>query len=393
MKRDPEESPETHPEESFLKEVDDIKKETEDQSCVSPLESKKKARNRGKMKRERVQSKKKARIKAQAKPKEHECKMNTQKGAGDMDPENPNGPNSEVEAKGLTGRKKVDELIVELNNGELRKVKDLYSKVKHTEAPRFIFDERGKIECSICFTEVQETELKEHLEKVHENRDVFKCNICDKVITKYTAQSGLAHDHIKRFHVKEGQCPKCPKCSYLFWFKDRYERHIATCNRRYRKEGMCPVCGHIVRQLNKHMREIHPPHPSYCDICNAKCSNEYTLKVHKKLVHRAPENILCHICSKSFRNEFYYKGHMRKVHTTERFVCPFEGCGRQFKRKDNLKVHAMIHSDEKPLRCNYCDFACRQHNSLTVHMRTHHKDVVIENPKRKYVKTMSKKYM
>ncbi|KAF8771122.1 PR domain zinc finger protein 1 like protein [Argiope bruennichi] len=48
-------------------------------------------------------------------------------------------------------------------------------------------------------------------------------------------------------------------------------------------------------------------------------------------------------------------------------------CGKEFHRKDHLKVHERIHSGQKRFRCNYCDYSANQLSHVqqhTVHKHT-----------------------
>ncbi|KAJ3098925.1 Metallothionein expression activator [Phlyctochytrium bullatum] len=52
--------------------------------------------------------------------------------------------------------------------------------------------------------------------------------------------------------------------------------------------------------------------------------------------------------------------------------CPFEGCGRVFPRKYNLRSHMACHSDERPNVCEICRAAFARKHDLSRHMRTLH---------------------
>ena len=41
-----------------------------------------------------------------------------------------------------------------------------------------------------------------------------------------------------------------------------------------------------------------------------------------------------------------------------------------------FQVHYRTHTDEKPITCNLCDFACRQRASLQWHMKKRHPSAV-----------------
>lgn len=56
--------------------------------------------------------------------------------------------------------------------------------------------------------------------------------------------------------------------------------------------------------------------------------------------------------------------------------CTFITCTKAFRTADALKVHTLMHTDEKPLKCEHCEYTCRQKNSIKFHMKKKHPDLL-----------------
>lgn len=57
----------------------------------------------------------------------------------------------------------------------------------------------------------------------------------------------------------------------------------------------------------------------------------------------------------------------------KKFVCPYDGCHKQFDRKNSFKRHVNIHTKEKQYVCTYeaCDKVFNQKDELTAHEVVH----------------------
>ena len=77
----------------------------------------------------------------------------------------------------------------------------------------------------------------------------------------------------------------------------------------------------------------------------------------------------CNVCHKCFRKPNQLKMHA-KIHTGEKpYKC--QVCNKSFTLKNNLTVHEWIHSGEKPYKCQVCNKSFTSKNNLTVHERIH----------------------
>ncbi len=274
--------------------------------------------------------------------------------------------------------------IVTLKSGETKRFSELYSKVPYSENPEFIPVVDDFVSCSICKMELNVSGQKHHVETHHYFTEVWKCLLCGTI--SKAPNDTFMHPHIRKEHLREDQYFSCDNCPQTFWTQSGYEQHkTKQCSQRKRRSGICSFCGVYHDNLRSHEQYTHGKREYHCRDCPQVFKGKTALRIHVENTHTDPEinQTPCEICGKLFRNKLYMMKHKRGSHTTEEFPCTFEGCSKVFKRAFNLKQHMDIHLDRKPLSCDYCDFACRQRNSMDVHMRTHHPDKYVERPKLK----------
>ena len=68
-----------------------------------------------------------------------------------------------------------------------------------------------------------------------------------------------------------------------------------------------------------------------------------------------------------------------------KFVCSWKDCGKAFRHSDNLRVHYRRHTNEKPIKCDHCDFTCRQRSALQFHVKSEHDAQTDEDSETKIV--------
>ncbi|KAG8556037.1 hypothetical protein GDO81_017907 [Engystomops pustulosus] len=223
---------------------------------------------------------------------------------------------------------------------------------------------------------------------------------------------GLAPIVLEENSKKSLQCPKCDK---VFDRVGKYESHTRVhtgekpfecdiCNMRYstksyltvhrkkhssetdlpRKDHKCPFCSklHASRKtLVKHVRRFHAENAQEfvtikrikndgwkCDICNKSFMRQLHLQEHM-LLHSQDKPFKCTYCDEQFKSRFKRLKHQEKYHLGP-FPCPI--CGRQFNDSGNLRRHIeYTHGGKRKWTCRICGKSVRERTTLKEHLRIH----------------------
>ncbi|ELT88734.1 hypothetical protein CAPTEDRAFT_134424 [Capitella teleta] len=57
-----------------------------------------------------------------------------------------------------------------------------------------------------------------------------------------------------------------------------------------------------------------------------------------------------------------------------RYSCNWPGCDKIFDRPARIKRHLLVHTGERPYKCEFCAHATTQKVHLIAHMKTRHHD-------------------
>ncbi|XP_069568684.1 zinc finger and BTB domain-containing protein 41 [Brachyistius frenatus] len=208
---------------------------------------------------------------------------------------------------------------------------------------------------------------------------------------------------------------KCPKCDKTFDRAGKYESHTRVhtgekpfqcdiCLQRYstksnltvhkkkhasdapfqKKEHKCPFCNKLhasKKTLAKHVRRFHPDNIQEfltkrkkksegwkCNICLKTFSRRPHLQEHM-ILHTQDRPFKCTFCDEYFKSRFARLKHQEKYHLGP-FPC--EICGRQFNDTGNRKRHIeCTHGGKRKWTCFVCGKSVRERTTLREHLRIH----------------------
>ncbi|KAM4605055.1 zinc finger and BTB domain-containing protein 41 [Polymixia lowei] len=208
---------------------------------------------------------------------------------------------------------------------------------------------------------------------------------------------------------------KCPKCDKTFDRAGKYESHTRVhtgekpfqcdiCLQRYstksnltvhkkkhasdapfqKKEHKCPFCNKLhasKKTLAKHVRRFHPDHIQEfltmrkrksegwkCAICLKTFTRRPHLEEHM-ILHTQDRPFKCTYCDEYFKSRFARLKHQEKYHLGP-FPC--EICGRQFNDTGNRKRHIeCTHGGKRKWTCFVCGKSVRERTTLREHLRIH----------------------
>lgn len=192
------------------------------------------------------------------------------------------------------------------------------------------------------------------------------CHLCDTTFDL----PRVYMRHMRDKHTPEILKFSCAECPKSFGTKQKMRHHANTHRPTEQKKiHPCPQCGKKFSKPENvalHIRIVHNgDRPYVCEECGKTCATKGALKEHQ-VIHSDARPFKCKDCPKSFKDLPGLKKHTES-HTITAFECV--QCGQRLNTRQTLKVHMLVHSDEKRYKCHHCGNAYKRYPTLKVTIR------------------------
>ncbi|CAL4092727.1 unnamed protein product, partial [Meganyctiphanes norvegica] len=185
----------------------------------------------------------------------------------------------------------------------------------------------------------------------NEEKNIFRCNICD-----YTSNFDIAYQNHMRTHgamsVYDDLPVPCTECDFRCKFNTDLIEHAKE--HSFKVSYVCSDCGYnnlCEKQFNNHTKKFF--HKIKCPKCNDKFVNLFAMKAH--LADHI--TLHCQFCKRNiiFKTQKELDEHMRKHLEKNTLSCKI--CDKKFEHPNHLKFHMLSHKgigkkSKKPISCN-----------------------------------------
>ena len=187
-------------------------------------------------------------------------------------------------------------------------------------------------------------------------------------------KSKFTQDKINSNSLSEKVLFSCMVCSYsCFNYQIKHNQHIATHENKLFKCEMsdCKYAGASMRNLKKHIKTMHDFRNWHmCSKCDYKARQKLSLDAHL-VKHSQEKPFKCDICDFATTSQVYLQIHKKVAHSIDKpYKC--KSCEKSFIKEQGLIKHIRTHTGEKPYKCDACPFKAAQKSEVNQHIKYRH---------------------
>ncbi|NXC81062.1 ZN142 protein, partial [Cercotrichas coryphoeus] len=265
----------------------------------------------------------------------------------------------------------------------------------HRRLHRKHYSKRPQLQCRQCeFTCKQARCLRQHVRIKHEGVKPHKCRYCEFSTTRRYRLEAHQSLHTGVGRIACGICSQtfgtnsklrihrlrvhektpthfCPLCDYSSYLQNDITRHVNSCHHGELNFGCsrCEARFSSETALKQHVLRRHEEKVSYsCPRCDFVCHSEATLKCHVQKQH---PHLECSTCKETFATREALEEHKTQHFSHRCELCSFAAKERQQLVQHYVESHEPAASQDKPLHCPFCDFACQHQLVFDQHMKGH----------------------
>lgn len=245
----------------------------------------------------------------------------------------------------------------------------------------------SKYQCQKC-PEIfrSKSGLKDHSLAIHGIKIILapeKSHVCDVCQASFRLIGNLKRHSLTHTKVRNYLCDTCPKS---FKSQSSLKVHKESVHAAVKLFVNCPFCKVIIQEkslkihiFNRHTEEGQKK-PFSCNECAKSFKTEFLLKRHVDLQHVSIDRGViydCKICGLAFNRQRDLRAHSFDHFDGPVHVCE---CGKKFKNKRLLLVHASIHTaQDTRFSCLHCDAVFKTIGGRRKHLTKHHKNLNVED--------------
>ncbi|XP_026680895.1 gastrula zinc finger protein XlCGF71.1-like, partial [Diaphorina citri] len=211
------------------------------------------------------------------------------------------------------------------------------------------------------------------------NRQLLQCSLCSETFkSKPSLRAHIWKCQMEPQTILETYniLSQCPVCKLTFTDKRKLKSHLKT--HSIERSYTCHHCGKQLcgaSNLSLHIKSVHLKIKDHsCDVCDKSFVNRAGLRLHK-LIHSEERGFVCDLCGASFKQRPALWAH-KKLHDAKleyKFKCIL--CDRKFHRNSKLNSHMRTHSDVRPYKCDICEQHFKFNYDIQMHKRCVHSNI------------------